>query len=71
MLAYDGKSKIFFAQKKEKIYCQSNNCSFLLNYLEFTNLYKNCKFIIYNPQEHQEIDLKKDEEYYSYDVLKY
>ena len=66
----DGK-KTFFALKKEKVLIQNQSISFMLSFKEFESLYSQTKFIVYDPNAEVEIDTKKDEEYYSYDVLKY
>lgn len=59
----------YFAFKKDKIHCQNSSLSFNISIQDFKSIYKDAIFYIYNFEDNS-IDLKKDEEYYSWDVLK-
>lgn len=61
--------KTFFALKKDKIFCQNNSSSYSLTLLDFTSLFHDASFFIYENNE-SFIDIKKDEEYYHWNVLK-
>lgn len=61
--------KTFFAMKKDKIFCQNNSSSYSLTVLDFTNLFHDASFFIFENNENF-IDIKKDEEYYHWNVLK-
>lgn len=63
-------NKIFFASKKNKVLLQAPSYTCLISYEEFTSLYHNNKFIIYNYKDAETVDLLKDEQYYSWNPLK-
>lgn len=71
LLTSNGKKKSFVVMKKENVYIQNDVSSYTLSFEEFQQLFGESKFIIFNPQNDGEVDLQKDEEYYSMDVLKY
>ena len=66
-----GQRKSYFALKKDRVLIQNSSSTFSLNIDEFQTLYKDVKFIIYDPSIEVEIDTLKDDEYYSWNVLKY
>ena len=53
-----------FIEKNKRIYRYSNGTNFSLDIKDFSELYKNNDFYLY--EETLEIDDKKDEEYYRY-----
>ncbi len=71
LLCIQGKKKTFCVHKKEKVYIQNDSVSYYLSFEEFLSLFSQNKFIIYEAPTGGQIDLQKDAEYYSYDVLKY
>jgi len=62
--------KTYFAMKQNKIFVQNNYSCYSITLLEFKSLFNDCKFIIYEIPNSSFVDLKKDEEYYGWDVLK-
>lgn len=54
-----------FKYKNKKILIKGDNLSCLLPLEEFKELYFDSKFVIFDDNE-ENIDLKKDEEYYSF-----
>lgn len=70
ILVSKNKTLTFFAQKKDKIHCQNSSASFNLSYIEFLSLYQGSTFFIYTFDNKTSIDIKKDEEYYSWNILK-
>ncbi len=66
------KNKIltYFALKKDKVHCQNANSSYNLTIDEFKKLFENSTFYIYSYDNKTFIDSKKDDEYYSWDILK-
>ena len=71
LLSFIDSKKTYFALKKEKVLIQNSSTSFTLSIDEFEELYSSTKFIIYDPSIEVEIDSLKDDEYYSWNVLKY
>ena len=71
LISFVDNKKTFFALKKDRVFIQNQSISFSLTFEEFESLYGQSKFVIYDPNSEVEIDTLKDEEYYSYDVLKY
>lgn len=70
ILVSKNNSLTFFALKKDKIHCQNSSSSFNLKFEEFISLYSESIFFIYKYDSSSTIDLKKDEEYYGWNVLK-
>ena len=58
-------TKFKFKYFKNKIYIVSNNISQIINEYMFKSLYKDSKFYL-DDENIEEIDIKKDEEYYSW-----
>ena len=54
-----------FIYKKKRIYVYSNNSSYNLNFKDFSELFKDSKFIIEDFDD-STVDLEKDKEYYSF-----
>jgi hypothetical protein len=54
-----------FRMKKEKILIRGENVSCFLSLLEFKELYKDSKFVVFDDND-SIIDSKKDDEYYSF-----
>ena len=71
LMSYISNKKTFFALKKDRVFIQNTSSTFSLSIEEFHSLYKDVKFIIYDPSIEVEIDTLKDDEYYSWNVLKY
>lgn len=70
ILVSKNNSLTFFALKKDKIHCQNASSSYNLKFDEFLNLFLGSIFYIYKYDSTSSIDLKKDEEYYNWDILK-
>ena len=71
LMSFVSNKKTFFALKKERVLIQNSSSTFSLSIDEFQTLYKDVKFIVYDPLIEVEIDTMKDDEYYSWNVLKY
>lgn len=56
----------FFKLKDNNIVIINKNYKSVINFNEFIELYKDSKFIIYNPKENDLVDENKDKEYYSW-----
>lgn len=63
--------RTYFAKKKDRVFIQNDSCCFSVTFDEFLTLYGNCRFLLYAVSGDGGIDPKKDEEYYTWDVLKY
>lgn len=64
------KNRTFFAQKKDRILCQTPLSSFTLSLREFKELYGDTRFLLYRFDVSSSIDPLKDEEYYRWNPLK-
>ena len=71
LLSFINGKKSYFALKKDKVFIQNASSTFSLSLNEFQTLYQEAKFLVYDPSKEVEIDSLKDEEYYSWNVLKY
>ncbi len=65
LLSYENNSS-FFKLKDNNILIVNKNYKSYLPLKEFIELYKDCKFIIYNPKNSDLVDENKDKEYYSW-----
>ncbi len=50
----------------DKIYVSSENESYVLSQYEFLDLFSQTHFLLINDEIEEEVDPKKDEEYYSF-----
>ena len=51
---------------KDKVLVSSTNESYVINTYDFLDLFTHEKFMVVNDIEEEEVDPKKDEEYYSF-----
>ena len=70
LLSSINNSQTYFALKNDKVYIQNANSCYCISQDEFKILFNRCKFIIYQIDTISNIDIKKDEEYYGWDILK-
>ncbi len=61
-----GSVERIFRCLNDKIYITSENESYILSQYEFLDLFSNEEFMIINEEIEDEVDPKKDEEYYSF-----
>ena len=61
----EGRKKYFHYMKKN-ILVQDGNSRYKINEKDFKELFKDAKFLIFDPKDNIEIDLEKDKEYYSW-----
>ena len=65
LLSIDNNSSLF-KYKNNKVLIVNKNYKSYITLEDFINLYKEVKFIIYNPKDNELIDESKDKEYYSW-----
>lgn len=70
ILFFSDKSKYLASLKRQKIFIMSKNLTYYLSLKDFEELYKDASFYLYEESD-KTIDIKKDEEYYSYNALKH
>ena len=56
----------YFRLVDEKIRVSNTNTKYFLSLDEFNQLYKNCYFLLQESKDEEQVDLKKDEEYYGW-----
>lgn len=70
ILFFSDKSKYLASLKRQKIFIMSKNLTYYLTMKDFEELYQDASFYLYEESD-ETIDIKKDEEYYSYNALKH
>ena len=70
ILFFSDKSKYLASLKRKKIFIMSKNLTYYLSLKDFEELYQDASFYLYEESD-ETIDIKKDEEYYSYNALKH
>lgn len=70
ILFFSDKSKYLASLKRQKIFIMSKNLTYYLSLKDFEELYQDASFYLYEESD-ETIDIKKDEEYYSYNALKH
>lgn len=70
ILFFSDKSKYLASLKRQKIFIMSKNLTYYLTLKDFEELYQDASFYLYEESD-ETIDIKKDEEYYSYNALKH
>lgn len=70
ILFFSDKSKYLASLKRQKIFIMSKNLTYYLPLKDFEELYRDASFYLYEESD-ETIDVKKDEEYYSYNALKH
>ena len=65
LLSIDNNSSLF-KYKNNKVLIVNKNYKSYITLNEFLELYKDVKFIIYNPKDNELVDEFKDKEYYSW-----
>lgn len=70
ILFFSDKSKYLASLKRQKIFIMSKNLTYYLTFEDFEELYQDASFYLYEESD-ENIDIKKDEEYYSYNALKH
>ncbi len=70
ILFFSDKSKYLASLKRQKIFIMSKNLTYHLSLKDFEELYQDASFYLYEESD-ETIDIKKDEEYYSYNALKH
>lgn len=70
ILFFSDKSKYLASLKRQKIFIMSKNLTYYLSLEDFEELYQDASFYLYEESD-EAIDIKKDEEYYSYNALKH
>lgn len=70
ILFFSDKSKYLASLKRKKIFIMSKNLTYYLTMKDFEELYQDASFYLYEESD-ETIDIKKDEEYYSYNALKH
>lgn len=70
ILFFSDKSKYLASLKRQKIFIMSKNLTYHLPLKDFEELYQDASFYLYEESD-ETIDIKKDEEYYSYNALKH
>ena len=61
-----GNDAVFFAVQKDKIVAKSTGSTYRLNENEFTELFQNETFYLYETAVQDTVNHEKDEEYYSW-----
>lgn len=70
ILFFSDKSKYLASLKRQKIFIMSKNLTYYLSLKDFEELYQDASFYLYEESD-ETVDIKKDEEYYSYNALKH
>jgi len=71
LYSYINKKKHLFRLKNDKVLVLNIDSSFYLSIEDFSTIYYNQVFEVLEDEENNEIDSKKDEEYYSMGGLKH
>lgn len=66
LYTYKENKKEDFFFREEKIFLSDENKSLKINQYDFLSLYENSSFFLSDDENEEAVDMKKDEEYYSW-----